>query len=130
MSEHDPLCPYAHVSGPSCEICDLIRQAEKRGRQGDWWVRGHKAGYEQGQRDALADAVKRVEALNAERGYDMTSEFYSETGNDYAEGWVDLLGLVIAAIKGWYTHTSDDCPMRGQSDYVGCAICDKGDSDE
>ena len=59
MSEHDPLCPYAHVSGPSCEICDLIRQAEKRGRQGDWWVRGHKAGYEQGQQDALARAVQR-----------------------------------------------------------------------
>ena len=53
-----------------------------------------------GAKDALVGAVQRVEALNAERGYDMTSEFYSETGNDYAEGWVDLLGLVIAAIKG------------------------------
>jgi len=108
--KHDPLCPvYVELPENQCGYCHLISRVRA---------------------DERERAVQRVEALNAERGYDMTSEFYSETGNDYAEGWVDLLGLVIAAIKGWYTHTSDDCPMRGQSDYVGCAICDKGDSDE
>jgi len=32
----------------------------------------------------------------------------------------------------WFTHTHENCPQRGQKDYVGCAICqqdEKGDTD-
>jgi hypothetical protein len=86
------------------------------------WDDAHKIGsdaYSQGQRDererlakdrtgrfALVRADERlsirkaVEALNAERGYEMPSELYAETGDDYAEGWVDLLGLILAVIDG------------------------------
>lgn len=38
-----------------------------------------------------------VEAVQAERGYD-TAINWSEIGNEYAEGWTDLLSLILAAI--------------------------------
>jgi hypothetical protein len=71
MSDHDPLCSGSDYY---C-VCDLIRQAEQRGREAGYASRmdeaeqdftvGHDKGYWRGQRDAIRDAVSRVEALFA-----------------------------------------------------------------
>ena len=33
MNEHDPLCPYAHVEGPACEIDYVIARARAEERE-------------------------------------------------------------------------------------------------
>lgn len=68
MSGHGSLCPYAHVSGPSCEICDLIAKVRKDERanvtaefmsnHGGRWE--YEAGVAAGRAEALGIRVREV----------------------------------------------------------------------
>ncbi len=89
MSEHLPECWAQHESDPPAWcICDELRACEARVTvlatpetvsQATYW-------YEQGQRDALAAAVQRVEELR---------EKYTPGYSAY-----ENLSVAIAAIKG------------------------------
>jgi hypothetical protein len=61
MNHHD-LC-LRDSPDPDCMWCARLRQAEQRGMVRAAPDRAYDIGYEQGQRDALAGAVQRVEAL-------------------------------------------------------------------
>lgn len=54
-------------------------------------------GYAEGVRDGVKAARDAVTAVQAERGYDAAIN-WSEIGNEYAEGWTDLLSLILPAI--------------------------------
>lgn len=50
-----------------------------------------------GYREGVQAARDAVTAVQAERGYDAAIN-WSEIGNEYAEGWTDLLSLILPAI--------------------------------
>ena len=64
----------------------------------DPFVRGFNLGRATGRAEAR-DAVVTVQA---EAGYDPAID-WSEIGNEYAEGWVDHLSLILAAIDALQT---------------------------
>jgi len=99
VNGHDPLCPWA---APKCAFCrdtdctcddcqcDLIarvRADTPAVTVGEW----DEMSYEQGQRDALAAAAQRVEALE----YSL-----STYQNGYSTGERIYRNEAIAAIKG------------------------------
>lgn len=68
--------------------------AMAQGWGGAGWNEGHAAGVIAGEQKAVAAALERIELLNKERGFGVSSEFYEMAGDSYAEGWTDLLGLI------------------------------------
>jgi len=53
--------------------------------------------YDRGFDAGVKAARDAVTAVQAERGYDAAIN-WSEIGNEYAEGWTDLLSLILPAI--------------------------------
>ncbi len=76
---HDPLCEQS----PHYCVCDLIREAEQRGRKAEWvnqqdeMQAAHDRGYEQGQRDALASNGQR-ESDAYKKGWEDATRFAAE----------------------------------------------------
>lgn len=70
---HDPLCPVEpNPLARECRTCELIAK-----------VRG----------DDLATIAM------ATKGYDMPADYYSGLGDGYAQGWVECVDTVGAALS-------------------------------
>lgn len=102
MSEHDPLCPMWSkvVAGDRCD-CDVIKQAEQRGRgygvmEGFAKADGelHRRSYEQGQRDAIA-AIRDAWLIEGPR-----PDYHRKAKRHLIRNWPTLANAIIAAIKG------------------------------
>lgn len=87
VDSHDPLCPVAimtkNTAGQATVVtfgsgtCKCVLIAEVRA-------------------DTIDKAASVVEAI---RGYDMSAAWYSEIGDDYAEGWVECVEAAVAKIN-------------------------------